>query len=94
MIRHFWVIIFVSLLLGADIFGCWNNLVSPRVFAFCWLARLHKILTMDNLKKRNAIIVNGRRMCLENEGTISHLLIHCSYAARVWGTIFKRFGMN
>lgn len=67
---------------------CWNKLVSPRVLRFCWLARLMKILTMDKLKKRGSILVNGCPLCLSSEETASHLLIHCSYATCM-GNYFK-----
>lgn len=56
---------------------------------FLWLAGLHKLLTMDKLKKRNVVIVNGCPMCLANEETTAHLLIRCSYASKVWGAVLK-----
>lgn len=35
----------------------WNKLVAPRILAFCRLARLQKIPTVDKLKKRRQVLV-------------------------------------
>ena len=54
-----------------------DPLVPPRVLAFCWVARNLKILTIDQLRKRNSVIVNGYPMCIKDEETVHHLFIHC-----------------
>lgn len=36
----------------------WNKFVAPRVTVFYWVARLQKIVTVNNLKKRGHILVN------------------------------------
>ena len=56
--------------------------------------RLHKILTINKLRRRNHIIINGCPMCLEDEETVHHLLIHCPFAHRVWSALFEMFGME
>ena len=33
-------------------------------------------------------------MCLEDEETVHHLLIHCPFAHRVWSALFEMFGME
>ena len=72
----------------------WTPTVPPRVLVFCWIARLNKILTIDKLRRRCHIIINGCPMCLEDEETVHHLLIHCPFAHRVWSTLFEMFGME
>ena len=55
----------------------WDPSVPPRVLSFCWVARKHKILMIDKLRKRNHVIVNACPMCLRDEETVQYLLIHC-----------------
>eukprot|EP00268_Persea_americana_P065683 TRINITY_DN8817_c0_g1_i1.p1 TRINITY_DN8817_c0_g1~~TRINITY_DN8817_c0_g1_i1.p1 ORF type:complete len:107 (+),score=13.61 TRINITY_DN8817_c0_g1_i1:929-1249(+) len=45
----------------------WFSVVPPRVLAFCWVAKNHKILTIDKLRRRNHVIVNWCPMCLKDE---------------------------
>lgn len=71
----------------------WDPSVPPRVLVLCWVASLNKILTMDQLKRRNYAIVNGCPFCLQDEETINHVLIHCSYALKVWSSILQLFDM-
>jgi hypothetical protein len=43
------------------------------VASFAWLATLGKIITMDILRKRNIIVVDG--CCKKNEQSVDHLLL-------------------
>ena len=58
------------------------------------MARKHKILTIDKLRRRNHFIVNGCPMCLKDEETVHHLLIHCNFAYRVCVVVFKLFDIE
>ena len=51
-------------------------------------------LTIDQLRKRNHIIVNGCPLCLNDEETVHHLLIHCPFAHGVWSAIINMYDMN
>ena len=42
----------------------WKLKAPPRVVIFGWLALRKRILTMDDLKRRGRIVVNGCPMCL------------------------------
>eukprot|EP00268_Persea_americana_P068558 TRINITY_DN9561_c0_g1_i2.p1 TRINITY_DN9561_c0_g1~~TRINITY_DN9561_c0_g1_i2.p1 ORF type:complete len:168 (-),score=9.92 TRINITY_DN9561_c0_g1_i2:179-682(-) len=53
----------------------WDCFIPPRVLVFCWLARRGKFLTIDGLRWRNYLIVNGCPMCLRDEEAVNHLLI-------------------
>lgn len=57
-----------------------NKLVPPRVAIFCWVARVQKSLTMDNLKKRRHIFVHKCPLCLAKEESPNHLLIHYNFS--------------
>jgi hypothetical protein len=42
-----------------------------------WTTALGKILTIDNLRKRNIVVVEWCCMCKKIVKSINHLLIHC-----------------
>ena len=64
------------------------------MLAFCWVAKWHSILTIDKLNRRNHIIVNRCAMCLQDEETVHHLMIHCSFAHRIWLIILNIFDLR
>ena len=47
---------------------------------FVWLG-LGKILTLDNLIKRQVIVINRYGMCKSSEETVDHLFLHCEVAS-------------
>ena len=60
-------------------FSCiWNVWVQPKISFFAWEATWGKALTLDLVQKRGWALANRCFMCLENEETIDHLLLHCS----------------
>jgi hypothetical protein len=54
----------------------WRTKAPPRVAFFVWSAALGRILTLDNLKRRNIVLVNRCGMCKKEEESIDHLLLH------------------
>jgi hypothetical protein len=56
-------------------------------------AALGKILTHDNLRKRNVIVIEWCCLCKKSGESIDHLLLHCEVAPRslvlrshfIWG---------
>jgi hypothetical protein len=44
---------------------------------FVWTTSLGKILMLDNLRKRNVMMVEWCCMCKKSGEFIDHLLIHC-----------------
>ena len=62
----------------------WHLNIPPKVKIFAWRACLDALPTMVNLKKRG-IDENGLCPCCGSElEAISHSLIHCEVAKRVW----------
>ena len=55
----------------------WNVWVQPKISLFAWEAAWGKTLTLDLVQKRGWSLANRCFMCLENEETINHLLLHC-----------------
>jgi hypothetical protein len=65
--------------------------VLSRAAFFTWTAILGKILTLDNLKKRRAIVINRCCMCKRDGESVDHLLIQGDVASALWSAIFSRF---
>ena len=63
--------------------------VSPRAAFFVWSATLGKILTLENLRKRQVVVINRCYMCKKDGESVNHLL-HCEVAHALWCNIFSR----
>ena len=71
----------------------WCVKVSKRVTFFLWTATSVGILTIDNLVKKNLLLVNWCSLCQCEEETVDHLLIHCKYAHTLWSEVLRLFGV-
>ena len=71
----------------------WRTKAPPRVAFFVWSAALGKILTIDNLRKKNMVLINRCGMCKRDEETIDHLLLHCECAQVLWNAFFNHFDL-
>jgi len=56
-------------------------------------ATLGKILPLDNLRKRNIIVMELCYMCKNCGESINHLFRHCMVATKLWSTILQLFGV-
>ncbi len=66
----------------------------PRVAFFMWTVGLGKILTTENLRRRNIILVSWCCMCKMEGETIDHLFLHCTVVREMWDTVLSLFGMH
>jgi hypothetical protein len=71
----------------------WRTKALSRVAFFVWSTALGKILTLNNLRKKNMVLVNRCGMCKKDEESIDHLLLHCECAQFLWNAFFSRFGL-
>ena len=60
---------------------------------FLWSAAWGMILTIDNLNKRELLLVNWCCLCQCNGETMNHLLTHCE-AHALWSKLFMIFGIH
>ncbi|XP_059629969.1 uncharacterized protein LOC132272921 [Cornus florida] len=58
----------------------WRSKALLKVAFFVWTLVLGRILTHDNLRMRSQVVFNRCYMCLRDEESMDHLLIHCSLA--------------
>jgi ribonuclease HI/exonuclease III len=67
----------------------WEPLAVPKVNFFFWTLVHNKLLTGDNLEKRNIAGPHRCVLCNNNSETAQHLFMDCSFAKEVWGLILK-----
>ncbi|RVW62551.1 putative ribonuclease H protein [Vitis vinifera] len=72
----------------------WNVNVQPKISFFAWEATWGKALTLDKMQKRGWALANRCFLCLENEETIEHLLLHCSRTRVLWDLLFTILGVS
>ena len=57
----------------------WNPWVLTKVGFVSWEASWGRVLTLDNLKRRDRALANRCFLC-EEEEAVDRLLVHCSQA--------------
>jgi hypothetical protein len=72
----------------------WRVKAPTRVAFFVWSAALGKILTHDNLRKRNVIVMEWCCLCKKSGESIDHLLLHCEVARALWSYVLNLFGVE
>jgi hypothetical protein len=72
----------------------WRVKAPTRVAFFVWLAAFGKILTHDNLRKMNVIVIEWCCLCKKSGEFIDHLLLHCEIARNLWSYILILFGVE
>jgi hypothetical protein len=72
----------------------WHVKAPSKVSFFVWTADLRKILTHDNLCRRNIVVVKWCCMCKKNGKSIDHLLLHCDVARDIWSYFLNLFGVE
>jgi hypothetical protein len=72
----------------------WRVKPPPWMAFFVWTNALQKILTLDNLRKRNVVVVEWCCLCKKNGKSIDHILLHCEVVRELWSCILKLFGVE
>jgi hypothetical protein len=72
----------------------WKSKFPPRVAFFVWTAVLGKIITIDNLRKKNIIVTKWSCMCKKSGESIDHLLLHCEIDSEIWNMVCQLFGVT
>jgi hypothetical protein len=70
----------------------WKLIIPPRVQFFLWLLSKDKILTRNNLSKRQNV-ADSCLFCGEEE-SVAHLFFKCVVAMKAWGVMSEVLGVN
>jgi len=71
----------------------WLVKAPTRVTFFVWSVALGKILTHDNFRKRNIIVIEWCCLCKKSGESIDHLLLHYEVVRDLWSYILILFGV-
>ncbi|XP_059623206.1 uncharacterized protein LOC132266370 [Cornus florida] len=69
----------------------WHSKAPLKVGFFAWTSVLGQIFTRDNLRRRNQVVINRCYMCLRDEESMDHLLLHCNMVRDCWNLMFGLF---
>ena len=72
----------------------WWAKVPPCVAFFTWTASLSKVLTKDNLRRRNIILVSWCCMCKVDGESVDHLFLHCALPRDLLTMVFSLPGIQ
>lgn len=67
----------------------WELYVPPRVHFFLWLVAHNKVLTRDNLSKRQFVPDTICLFCEEQESVMHLFFFHCNVAKLLWERIIN-----
>jgi len=62
----------------------WDNLALPKVNFFFWTLVHNKLLTGNNLEKRNIAGPHRCELCRSHSETTQHLFLECKFAKETW----------
>ncbi|RVW94166.1 hypothetical protein CK203_038228 [Vitis vinifera] len=82
---------------GSSLFpsdSIWRVSVPPKVAFFAWEASWGKVLTLEQLQRREYSLANKCFLCLSKVGTMDHLLLHCVKTWVLWNLLFSLFGVD
>lgn len=72
----------------------WCSKVPLRVAFFSWTVALMKILTIDNLWKKEIIMLDWCCMCKRSGESVDLLLLYCPIACEMWTMVRCLFGLQ
>ena len=72
----------------------WCSKIPPRVAFFSWTVALMKILTIDNLWKKEIIMLDWCCMCKRSGESVDLLLLYCPIAYEMWTMVCCLFGLQ
>ncbi|RVX01042.1 hypothetical protein CK203_022864 [Vitis vinifera] len=72
----------------------WRARVPPKEVFFAWEASWGKVLTQEQLQRRGFSLTNRCFLCLSEEETVDHLLLHYVKTRVLWNLLFSLFGVS
>ncbi|MQM07005.1 hypothetical protein Taro_039839, partial [Colocasia esculenta] len=72
----------------------WKGPTVQRFSLTCWQAVMHKLPTLNNLKKRGFYIPSRCVLCCNDEECEDHLFFACPYSQSVWREMLQRMSIR
>ncbi|WMV41257.1 hypothetical protein MTR67_034642 [Solanum verrucosum] len=72
----------------------WKTKIPLKVACFTWLLAKEAVLTYENLRKRNNILVTHCCLCGEAAETARHLFLHCKITDQLWKIFINLRGIQ
>jgi mannosylglycoprotein endo-beta-mannosidase len=67
--------------------GIWKTKCPLKVSFFVWEATHGKILTSDNLRRKDIYIADWCYLCRDNGESVDHVLLHCPFSRGIWNHV-------
>jgi hypothetical protein len=71
----------------------WTAFSEPKCKFFAWLAMHDKMVTADNMLKRNWECNYSCSFCLCIHETTNHLLTGCNFTEAIWNLVAARYNL-
>lgn len=71
----------------------WQVKAEPKCMFFAWLVMHDRVLTADNMMKKNWDCNPTCPLCLALDETTTHLLTKCNYTQAVWNTVADQWNL-
>ena len=72
----------------------WKSWVLSRVGFFAWKATWNKVLILNQIPRRRWHLANRCCLCLSEEESLDHILLHWDMASSLWHLLFSLFWMS
>lgn len=64
-----------------------------KIKCFNWLMMENRIMTWDNIVKRDGIGLNFYNLCKIEAKSMTHLMVQCSFSKQVWKDVLSAFNI-
>lgn len=72
----------------------WKIQAPPRIALFAWEAGKECILTIDNLMRRERVMVKGCYLRKHGPASCNHILLCCSVTYNLWSMVYGLLGIS
>jgi hypothetical protein len=72
----------------------WKSWTLPKCRFFIWLVAQKKCWTANRLAKRGLNHLEKCLMCDQEEETLDHLLVKCSFSREFWSLLLRKVGLH
>ncbi|CAN1823562.1 hypothetical protein LINPERHAP1_LOCUS30426 [Linum perenne] len=78
---------------GLEVFpskGVWIRFVPSKICCFIWRCLAGHIATLDLLQRMGYSLANWCCLCRQQEETMHHLFLSCSFSRKIWSHFFSK----